>query len=276
MSHENRSQKIRRLFDEAVDLSAPARSSFLQQLMHTDADVVDELREVLACAEDEAEDALGNAVTSAIATFGSQAPEIPGKDQRSVLDGNELRAILMGGDPAAAAKLGPIQRLMLTLGRMSQLMRNISLMRFLSRLWMPIADEIVVIGGGLVGLELSEYLVERGRKVTILEPGPSLGAELAIVRRARVLHMLREHDVKISRGAVVERIEADKVVYTHKEELKELPAKQVIIAMGAEADNSLEEQLAGSGTQVHRIGDCRDMSFIDGAILDARKLVQQL
>ena len=82
--------------------------------------------------------------------------------------------------------------------------------------------------------------------------------------------------VKISRGCEIQEITADSVVYTKKGERQEIPARQVIIAMGAEPDSSLEEQLAGSGTQVHRIGDCRDKSFIDGAILDARKLVQQL
>jgi 2,4-dienoyl-CoA reductase-like NADH-dependent reductase (Old Yellow Enzyme family)/NADPH-dependent 2,4-dienoyl-CoA reductase/sulfur reductase-like enzyme len=205
-----------------------------------------------------------------------RAPDIPGKDQRHVFDGDELRGVLFGDNPQAAAKLNPLYRLMLGVARLTGMLRSVSLLRFMSRLWMPIADEVVIIGGGLVGLELAEYLVERGRKLTVLEPGASLGPELAIVRRARVLHMLREHGVKISRGCQIERIGTDEVIYTHKEERKTLPCKQVIIAMGAEADDSLEQQLAGSGTSVHRIGDCRDKSFIDGAILDARKLVQQL
>lgn len=187
-----------------------------------------------------------------------------------------MRGVLMGNNPEGIAKLNPVYRLMLFCARMIQLLRNIKLMRFLSKLWMPIAKEVVVIGGGLVGLELAEYLVERRRKVTVLEPGPALGAELAIVRRARVLHMLREHGVVIHRGAQVTEIAADRVFYTLKGEQRELPCKQVIIAMGAEGDVSLGEQLAGSGTQIHRIGDCRDIGYIDGAILDARQLVQQL
>lgn len=204
------------------------------------------------------------------------APPIPGKDQRHVFDGDQLRGVLLGNDPEGIAKLNPVYRLMLFCARLSQLLRNIRLMRFLSKLWMPISDEVVVIGGGLVGLELAEYLVERRRKVTVLEPGPSLGAELAIVRRARVLHMLREHGVEIYQGAAITDIGADKVRYTQEGEQKELACKQVIIAMGAEGDSRLEEQLAGSGAQVHRIGDCRDVGYIDGAILDARELVQQL
>jgi 2,4-dienoyl-CoA reductase (NADPH2) len=204
------------------------------------------------------------------------APDFPGKAQRHVFDGDELRGVLFGTNPQAAAKLNPIYRLMLTAARMTQMLRSITLLRFMSKIWMPIAKEVVVIGGGLVGLELSEYLAERGRKVTILEPGADLGPELAIVRRARVLHMLREHGVDIHKGTQITNIGSDQVTYTHKDEEKSVPCKQVIIAIGVEPDSGLEDQLAGSGAQVHRIGDCREKSFIDGAILDARKLVRQL
>lgn len=204
------------------------------------------------------------------------APQIPGKEQRHVFDGDELRGVLFGNNAQAVAKLNPLYRLMLRAARATQMLRSIKLLRFMSKIWMPIAQEVVVIGGGLVGLELSEYLVERGRKVTILEPGPALGPELAIVRRARVLHMLREHGVDIHRGVQIGSIGADKVTYTLKGEQKSVACKQVIIAIGAEPDAALEAQLAGSESVVHRIGDCRDKSFIDGAILDARKLVQQL
>ena len=202
------------------------------------------------------------------------APAIPGKTQKHVFDGEELRGVLFGTNAEAAAKLNLLHRLMLKAARLSQLLRSVTLLRFLSRIWMPIADEVVIIGGGLVGLELAEYLVERGRKITILEPGPSLGEELAIVRRARVLHLLREHGVEITADAPVERIESARVVYTHEGEEKFVPCKQAIIAIGADADDSLAAQLEGCGAKIHRIGDCRAKSFIDGAMLDARELVK--
>jgi NADPH-dependent 2,4-dienoyl-CoA reductase/sulfur reductase-like enzyme len=204
------------------------------------------------------------------------APPFPGKDQRHVFDGDQLRGVLFGSDPEAIAKLNPLYQLMLCAARLSQMMRNITVMRFLSKLWMPIPDEVVIIGGGLVGLELAEYLVERRRKVTILEPGPSLGAELSIVRRARVLHLLREHGTRIERNVVNCEIGSRSVHFDLDGTREEVACKQVIIAMGAEADNSLEKQLADSGIAVDRIGDCRTVGYIDGAILDARTLVQRL
>ena len=204
------------------------------------------------------------------------APAIPGKQQRHVFDGDELRGVLFGDDPKAISKLSPIERLILRAGRLSQLLRSIRLLRLGSRFWMPIAGDVVIIGGGLVGLELAEYLVERRRKVTVLEPGPSFGPELAIVRRARVLHMLKAHGAVLHRGVANIDIGADSVSFELEGNQQSLPASQVIIAMGAEPDDRLQAELSLGKAQVHRIGDCREMSYIDGAILDARKLVQAL
>lgn len=205
-----------------------------------------------------------------------KAPPIPGKEQRHVFDGDQLRGVLFGGDKQAAAKLSPFARLVLWAGNLSQALRSIPLMRFASKLWMPIAREVVIIGGGLVGLELAEYLVERGRKVTVIEPGPSLGAELAIVRRARVLHMLRSHDVDIYSNAPVDEITTDAVRFQQDGEQQSIAAKQVIIALGTEGDTRISEQLGDYRGQVHRIGDCQEISYIDGAILAARNLVKSL
>jgi 2,4-dienoyl-CoA reductase (NADPH2) len=200
-----------------------------------------------------------------------QAPDIRGKDQRHVFDGDQLRGLLFGSDPRAVAKLSPFARLLLTLGRISQLLRSVRALRLLSHLWMPIAREVVVIGGGLVGLELAEYLVERGRRVTVLEPSNALGAELSIVRRTRVIHMLREHGATLLTNADIREITADAVVYSNDGQSHQLPCKQVIIAMGARGDTSMADALRDRGIDVSTIGDCRSVNFIEGAILDARK-----
>ena len=205
-----------------------------------------------------------------------RAPDIPGKSQRHVFDGDQLRGVLFGGDKQAAAKLSLFARLVLWAGSLTQALRSIPLMRFASKFWMPIAKQVTIIGGGLVGLELAEYLVERGRKVTIIEPGPSLGAELAIVRRARVLHMLREHDVSIYSNAPIDEITADAVRFQHEGAQHSVSAQQVIIALGTEGDTTISEQLSDYPGEVHRIGDCHKISYIDGAILSARKLVETI
>ncbi|MCB1704031.1 MAG: FAD-dependent oxidoreductase [Halioglobus sp.] len=204
------------------------------------------------------------------------APDIVGRAQRHVFDGDELRGILFGNNAGAMAKLSLPRRLVLLAGRYSQLLRHIALMRVLSRLWMPVSKNVVIIGGGLVGLELAEYLVERKRTVTVLEPGPAFGPELSIVRRARVLHQLEAHGTALHPSVEDIHIGRRAVTFSLAGERQVKACDQVIIAMGAQPDNQLSNQLAATGAQIHRVGDCRRVGYIDGAILDARKLVQQL
>ena len=40
---------------------------------------------------------------------------------------------------------------------------------------MPIGKKVVIIGGGIQGCELAEFLVKRNRKVTIVDSAETLG-----------------------------------------------------------------------------------------------------
>ena len=204
------------------------------------------------------------------------APSIRGKNNRNVFDGEELRGLLFGSDAQAIKKLSLIQQLILKVGRATQLLRNISALRFLSKIWMPIAKNIVVIGGDLVGLELAEFLVERGRTVKVLEPSGSLGPNLSIVRRSRVVHMLKEHNVDLLTNVTIKEIDGQEVVFDHEESQKSLQADQVIIALGADTNSGLSDELTNLNIPLTSIGDCTSVGYIHGAIADARKAVIDL
>ena len=204
------------------------------------------------------------------------APSIKGKNNRNVFDGEELRGLLFGSDAQAIKKLSLIQQLILKVGRATQLLRNISALRFLSKIWMPIAKNIVVIGGDLVGLELAEFLVERGRTVKVLEPSGSLGPNLSIVRRSRVVHMLKEHKVDLLTNVTIKEIDGQEVIFDHEEAQKSLQADQVIIALGADTNSELSDELTNLNMPLTSIGDCTSVGYIHGAIADARKAVIDL
>ncbi len=203
-----------------------------------------------------------------------QAPSLQGKDLPHVLDGEALRDMLFAGD--AHGKLTLVQRLMLRLMHAFRLNRNIERMRRLSRLYMPIGRRVVIIGGGLVGVEVAELLVERGRDVTVLEPGRDFGSELSIVRRWRVLHGLSEHGVRLLAHATVSAITPSEVVFEREGESQRVAADTVIIAQGADANTALEEALRASGLDVHNIGDSAQIGYIEGAVRSARELAVSL
>ena len=204
------------------------------------------------------------------------APEIPGKQLDHVFDGDRLRGVLFGEGGDAHRGLKLYQRAMVATGRLLGITRRTRLLRSMSKLYMPLGSRVVLIGGGLVGLELAEFLVERGRTVTVLEPSPDLGAELAIIRRARVLHMLREDGVAIVQNAPIEEITSDEVVYNVDGTSQSVAADNVIISMGAQTDSGLVDALRGCGIEATAIGDCADVGYIEGAVLSARKLAVTL
>jgi NADPH-dependent 2,4-dienoyl-CoA reductase/sulfur reductase-like enzyme len=146
----------------------------------------------------------------------------------------------------------------------------------LSHLWMPLQKDIGIVGGGLVGIEIAEFLIERRRSVTVLEPSATLSPELSIVRRARVIHLLREHGCDMLTNATVSHIDQAGVHYEHKEQKHCIKADQVIIAQGADSDTQVGERVKGDGYSVTTIGDCRSIGYLDGAIHDARTAVSEL
>ena len=204
------------------------------------------------------------------------APSIKGKDSKNVFDGEELRGLLFGSDIDAMKKLSLVQQIILKIGRASQLLRNINALRFLSKLWMPLSKDIIIIGGDLVGLELAEFLVERGRKVKVLEPTGSLGPNLSIVRRSRVVHLLKEHGVDLLTNVDIKEIRGQEVFVHHEDMEKTFKMDQVIIALGANPNLSLSRMLGKINIPHTTIGDCASIGYIHGAIGDARKAVIDL
>ena len=201
------------------------------------------------------------------------APSIPGKDLNHVFDGEQLRDLLFGSDLSAIRKLSLFQQIVLKIGRASQLLRNVKALTILSKIWMPISKNIIIIGGDLVGLELAEFLIERGRKVTVLEPSATLGPNLSIVRRSRVVHLLKENGATLLTNATINEISKEGVLYEHGEEAHLAEADQVIIAMGANPNLELTNALKEKNIAVTPIGDCTSVGYIHGAIADARNAV---
>ena len=141
---------------------------------------------------------------------------------------------------------------------------------------MPISKNVVVIGGDLVGLELAEFLIERGRNVKVLEPTGSLGPNLSIVRRSRVIHLLKEHGADLLTNVSIKEINNQEVIVQHEESEKIFPADQIIIALGANTNLNLSDKLNDMNIPVTSIGDCTSVGYIHGAIADAREAATNL
>lgn len=200
-----------------------------------------------------------------------RAPEIAGKDLPNVHDGQSLRAMLLGEeDPGAASKATLTQRLAMGAARAVGLTNSPEAVRKASRLYMPVGDRVVIIGGELVGIELAEFLNERARKVTVVDDLEQLGRGLSPARRAVLLDELPEHGIVFHAGASNIAIADKAVTFTDADGSPQvLPADTVIIAKGAEPDTGLYDELVAAGIDARMVGDCRGVGYILGAVRSA-------
>ena len=205
-------------------------------------------------------------------------PELPGNDHKHVYSGEDMRRLMLGDfDSSLTAKTSLLTRSLVAMGNLTGLIRNLDLVRRISHFWMPLGKRVVIVGGDLVGLELAEYLIDRGREVTVLHEEPRMGAGLTLVRRLRLLAELREHGALLERGVSAVAIEGRSVRYTdEKKNAKSVDADSVIVARGAEANGSVAESLSGLGIPVIEIGDSTGVGYIEGAMRDAMHAVDEL
>ena len=203
-------------------------------------------------------------------------PPIPGNDQDHVFSGDDMRRMMLGeSSDDLKRKTGLFTRIATKVGAATGATANLALVRKATHTWMPLGDSIAIIGGELVGLELAEFLTERGRKVHVIEEAPRLGKGLTLVRRMRLLAELAEHGVGLHGGATGVTIGKDSVTFTDAAgEVRTVPADNVIVARGAEGDLSLAEALAAAGFTVHSVGDARGVGYIEGAIRSAGEAVR--
>lgn len=205
-------------------------------------------------------------------------PAIPGNDQDHVYSGDDMRAMMLGEDTAALKrKTGLFTRLATKVGAATGATANLALVRKATHAWMPLAESVTIIGGELVGLELAEFLCERGRTVNVIEEAPRLGKGLTLVRRMRIMAELAEHGVGLHGGASNIVIGKDSVSFTNAAgEQVSVPAGNVIVAKGAEGDLSLAQSLRAAGFTVEAIGDANGVGYIEGAMRGAADAVRVL
>jgi 2,4-dienoyl-CoA reductase-like NADH-dependent reductase (Old Yellow Enzyme family)/thioredoxin reductase len=207
-----------------------------------------------------------------------RSPEIPGKDRSHVHDAASLRALLLGeNEPGAASKAPLTQRLAMGAARTLGVTSSPDLVRKASRLWMPVGERVVIIGGDLVGLELAEFLHERGRRVTVVDEVAQFGRGISPARRSVMLDQMPRDGIALHEGASAIRIGETAVSFTSAAgDVIEAPADTVIIAKGAEANTGLYDELKAAGLETHMVGDCQGVGYILGAVRNAADVAARI
>ncbi len=201
-------------------------------------------------------------------------PDVPGATLPHVHTGDDLRGLITGDGVAEGSLL---TRAVLRAGRSLRITDDPGRIRTLSKRWMPIGKRVVVIGGGLVGLELAEFLAERGRTVTVLDEGAQLGLPMAMPRRWTAVRSVTAHGVVLRRDVTVEQITEQSVQFCAAGGTSEfVAADDVIVAAHVQRDTTFADLLTAEGFDVRVVGDADNVGYIEGAIHSAWRVVEEL
>lgn len=151
-----------------------------------------------------------------------------------------------------------------------------TLMR-VTRLWMPLGRRVVIVGGGLHGCQVAEFLVKRGRTVTIVDEALEIGQGLLEnLIKPYLLNWLVERGVVMMAGVRYEEVTKEGLVLTTKEGLrKTIEADTIVTALPLRPNGSLDS-LKGSVPEWYAIGDARAPNMIIDAIADGSRIARAI
>ena len=146
----------------------------------------------------------------------------------------------------------------------------------------PVGEKVLFIdeNGGHHATATVEFLANQGKKVHMVTSDLFIGIELGplgdlYMTRQRLL----QKGVKFTSDVIIDEIE-EKVVKA-REIFTNTPIRfedydTIVLDMGNAAQDQLYKQLKGQTRELHRIGDCVAPRGIDMAILEGRKVGEQL
>lgn len=128
-------------------------------------------------------------------------------------------------------------------------------------------ENVVVVGGGMVGAETANHLANHGKNVTIVEMLPTIATDEQPSARLHLLHALEERHVVVDTStAVKEVVDTGILAVNGKESL--ISADTVVLAVGATPVNALVEKLQGKPYRVVTVGDAKAVRKVMAAVTE--------
>jgi len=191
-----------------------------------------------------------------IATGGIPAvPEIPGINRPNVVNRSDL-----------------YRRLKIYLRLLGT-----KLLEWLTRFWMPLGKRVIIIGGAIQGCELAEFLVKRGRKVTIVDTAEAMGDGLRELAKMSILGWLANKGVTMMTEVKYEEITDKGLTILTKEGKKQtIEADNIVPALPLMPNTELLKALEGKVPEIYLIGDCREPHLALEAIADGSRIARAI
>ena len=139
-------------------------------------------------------------------------------------------------------------------------------------------ETVAVIGGGMIGSEVAEFLLEEKNKVILVEVLSDVAMDMEPNHRKQLLDILKEKNVSVLTGRKALEIQDRHLIVQKGDNGKteEIPVDRVIVAVGTKPSTKLADALQGLIEDTFTIGDCNKPGFIMEAIYQGALVGRQI
>lgn len=136
----------------------------------------------------------------------------------------------------------------------------------------PVGKQVVVLGGGMIGVETAVELAIQGHQVTIVEMLDDIMNDCAITDVIAYWGMIYENNVRVLTRWRLDEVNQDGAVISDRRGRRQnIPCDNVVVAAGLRSDHTLFEELNEAGLEAVEIGDGEQVGKIMDAIHNGYK-----
>ncbi len=140
---------------------------------------------------------------------------------------------------------------------------------------LPQKKRILIIGGGLIGMEMASKLVEKDNEVIIVEMLDEVAGGMEMIEKALTMKKLKQREVTIYTGYQVSEVQGNTVYLSGKDQKKLEGIDEIVVAAGMKSYNPLEKELKGK-IPCWVVGDARQVGKAQDAIRSAFEVAKEL
>lgn len=142
----------------------------------------------------------------------------------------------------------------------------------------PKNKSVLIIGGGLIGIEVANTLIDYGNKIVIVEMLEDIARDMELVTRKLNLMKLQKNNVPIYTNTEVNRISGSTAFLKRRNVFEDLRIENIdiyVLAAGMRSNNELLKQLENK-IPVYPVGDADKMGDVVSAVQSAYFTCKQL
>ncbi|MFC2171406.1 FAD-dependent oxidoreductase, partial [Acidobacteriota bacterium] len=128
-------------------------------------------------------------------------------------------------------------------------------------------DRVLILGGGMVGMEIAEFLAKRDKQCVVIEILDDVVQDMNPVSRKLIMKRLASLPVEIHTSTKLEHMEDQQAVVTHLDEQRVLGQfDSVVVTVGNRPYDPLSEDLIREGMVVEIVGDSEKPAKVYDAV----------